>query len=116
MRENIQELWESEIWPQVSNLANSLEVTLMPPRRTSRQVYRRNTGGDAKEYFKGDAIDMLDQVISDLERRFGEDQKTTAKLLFLHPDQLRQMEFDAIKEELKDVVNHFNMVNRFLSK
>ena len=107
MRSEIDELWEAEFWPEIESLAEELDVNLIPPRRTGRQQHRRNTEGPPKEFFRGEAIDMLDQVISDLETRFGDEQKKIVKILFMHPEQLKSRDFSEIRQELEEVVSSF---------
>jgi len=107
MRSEIDDLWEAEFWPEIRSLAEEIDVDLTPPRRTARQQHRRNTEGEPKEYFKGEAIQMLDQVISDLESRFGVDQKKVAQILFMHPEKLRGLPYEDIRQELEEVVNDF---------
>ena len=50
---------------------------------------------------------MLDQVISDLETRFGDEQKKIVKILFMHPEQLKSRDFSEIRQELEEVVSSF---------
>ena len=107
MRSEIDDLWEAEFWPEIQSLAEEIDVDLTPRRRTARQQHRRNTEGEPKEYFKGKAIQMLDQVISDLESRFGDDQKKVAQILFMHPEKLRGLPYEDIRQELEEVVNDF---------
>ena len=107
MRLEIDELWEAEFWPEIESLTEELDVDMTPPRRTGWQQHRRNTEGSLKEYYRCKAIGMLDQVISNLETRFGDDQKIIAQILFMHPEHLKSWAFNDIRRELEEVVTIF---------
>lgn len=96
------------------NVAEMLEIEMEPPRRAQRQSHRMNIPGEPKIYFKVYSIGILDQVISDLDRRFSKDQKIVAKLLCLSPEVFMEKTVPEIEEDLEDIMTNFQKVQFYL--
>lgn len=68
-------------------LAQSLDVELSRPRPQGRSVYRTAAGdGDVEEYYRLNVFfPTIDAVLSDIELRFGANQRKAASLSLLIP-------------------------------
>ena len=107
--DDIDEVWNDEIWPKVLKCGEIVKTDITPPRRCSKQTIRANVPGDSREYFKVViGIPVLNIIISDLRDRFGEGQLMISKMLVLNPKNLLDMDIARIRESLEQVVQHFD--------
>ena len=112
IRMDLDAKWEEEIWPAVEEICAKQNLEIVMPRRASRSVYRSNVNAEnASEYMKiSVATEVFDQVIMDLETRFGEDQLKISNLIALHPDHILDQSPEELYEAVSDAVNHLTKV------
>ena len=112
IRMDLDAKWEEEIWPAVEEICAKQNLEIVMPRRASRSVYRSNVNAEnASEYMKiSVATEVFDQVIMDLETRFGEDQLKISNLIALHPDHILDQSPEELYKAVSDAVNHFTKV------
>ena len=110
MNNNIDQLWEEELWPFMEELAKTIIIDLVPPRRSARQVHGNNVEGSASDYFRiSVAKPVLAHVLADLRDRFGKEQLLIAKLIYLSPKKMRLESIDTVIRNLEEFVNNFSI-------
>ena len=112
-REEIEIVWEEDIWPQVVKKCGDLSIPLVIPRRCGRMTHKNNTPGDTPEEFfrRSVGVPLLDGIIEAMNRRFGPEQKRVSKLLILSPEILIKCDESELKSFPTKIPNHFLKVS-----
>ena len=114
MRENLEVLWEKDLWPATLNVAKDMSMTdedFDPPRTCNRQRHRQNPDGirDGSTYWRIVlGVACFDHVLSDLTKRFSEDQLNIANLLNLRPANLAKVSSEKIVGILQETLDNFS--------
>ena len=95
------------IFDEVKRRASQIGVELAVPQLVGRQIHRANTPADnPQEYFRRTImIPVLDNMITELEERFSEQQCKVVQLLNLVPVCIAYAGFKTkVPEKLKDLI------------
>jgi hypothetical protein len=99
----------AEIFRKSAALLNDLDVDIKLPRVNRRQTHRPNMPAKtAEEYYKFSIyIPMLDSVTTDLEDRFGKEQRAAFELFNLLPNNLKKLDPALLKDLAKKLTSSY---------